>query len=153
MYKTQAEAAAPFFRGVLCRWFAGARRCDIVVAPSFTAIAAAVEAAQSSNQSPFGGARRVLGKRRRIHRRDLSPQCCRKRDGRYVIHHRGIPKRRQFFSEKPATQLAKKNESRALLAGPHAHRLRRRTCWNIRRGAGRTEEICETQFTGGTGAR
>jgi len=46
MYKTQAEARAFFSRrSATCP---GAMHCDIVVAPPFTAIAAAVEAAQKA---------------------------------------------------------------------------------------------------------
>src|SRR5258708_95124 len=49
MYKTQAETRA-FFSAFL-PLASGARRCDIVIAPPFTAICAAVEATRGSSIS------------------------------------------------------------------------------------------------------
>jgi triosephosphate isomerase len=49
MFKTQAEARAYF--GALAPLIAGSTQCDIIVAPPFTALTAAVEAGQGSSVS------------------------------------------------------------------------------------------------------
>jgi len=137
MYKTQAEARA-FFRGVCA---AGSRRTAAAhcSAPPFTAIAAAVERLKAAT-SPLG-ARRVLEKRRRFHSEISAP----------MLSEAGCPLRNHRasevgnFSEKPATPVSEENESRAFCgltpSFASAELLEHRE-------AGRTEEICETQFTG-----
>src|SRR3981189_2635585 len=133
MYKTQAEARA-FFAAFL-PLVRGAMHCDIVVAPPFTAIAAAVEAAQNvfwEKEGAFAG--------------EISPPMLAEAGCRYVII--GHSERRQFFGETSDT-VAKKTKA-ALAAG-----LTPIVCVGElleHREAGRTEEICETQFTGGPGA-
>ena len=142
MYKTQAEARG-FFAAFL-PLVRGARRCDIVVAPPFTAIAAAAEAAQGSNIAI--GAQDVFWEKEGAFTGEISPPMLAEAGCRYVII--GHSERRQFFGETSDT-VAKKTKA-ALAAG-----LTPIVCVGElleHREAGRTEEICETQFTGGPGA-
>jgi triosephosphate isomerase len=118
--------------------------CDIVVAPPFTAIAAAVEAAQNSNIAI--GAQNVFWEREGAFTGEISPPMLAEAGCRYVII--GHSERRQFFGETSDT-VAKRTKA-ALAAG-----LTPVVCVGElleHREAGRTEEICETQFAGGPGA-
>ena len=142
MYKTQAEARA-FFAAFL-PLARGVRNCDIVVAPPFTAIAAAAEAAQGSSVAI--GAQDVFWEKEGAFTGEISPSMLAEAGCRYVII--GHSERRQFFGETSDT-VAKKTKA-ALAAG-----LTPIVCIGElleHREAGRTEEICETQFTGGPGA-
>src|SRR3979411_1269985 len=109
MYKTQAEARA-FFAAFL-PLVRGARHCDIVVAPPFTAIAAAAEAAQGSNIAI--GAQDVFWEKKGACTSEISPPMLAEAGCRYVII--GHSERRQFFGETSDT-VAKKTKA-ALAAG------------------------------------
>jgi triosephosphate isomerase (TIM) len=142
MCKTQAETRA-FFSAFL-PLVAGARQCDIVIAPPFTAIPAAVDAARGSNIAI--GAQNVFWEKEGAFTGEISPPMLIDAGCRYVII--GHSERRQFFGETEQT-VAKKTKA-ALAAG-----LIPIVCVGElleHREAGRTEEICEAQFTGGPGA-
>jgi triosephosphate isomerase (TIM) len=142
MFKTQAEARA-FFAGFL-PLVRGVRNCDIVVAPPFTAVPAAAEAAKGSNVAI--GAQDVFWEKEGAFTGEISAGMLVEAGCRFVII--GHSERRQFFGETEQT-VAKKTKA-ALAAG-----LTPIVCVGElleHREAGRTEEICETQFTGGPGA-
>src|SRR6202166_562093 len=142
MYKTQADTRA-FFSAFL-PLVAGVTRCDIVIAPPFTAIAAAVEAARSSEVAV--GAQNVFWEKEGAFTGEIAPPMLVEAGCRYVIV--GHSERRQFFGETEQT-VAKKTKA-AVAAG-----LIPIVCVGElleQREGGRTEEICETQFTGGPGA-
>jgi triosephosphate isomerase len=142
MYKTQAETRA-FFAAFL-PLVRGARHCDIVVAPPFTAISAAVESSRESNIAIC--AQNVFWEKEGAFTGEISAPMLVEAGCRYVII--GHSERRQFFGETEQT-VAKKTKA-ALAAG-----LTPIVCVGElleHREAGRTEEICETQFTGGPGA-
>jgi triosephosphate isomerase (TIM) len=142
MYKTQAETRA-FFSAFL-PLVAGARQCDIVIAPPFTAIPAAVDAARGSNIAI--GAQNVFWEKEGAFTGEISPPMLIDAGCRYLII--GHSERRQLFGETEQT-VAKKTKA-ALAAG-----LIPIVCVGElleHREAGRTEEICEAQFTGGPGA-
>jgi len=142
MFKTQAETRA-FFSAFLP--LAGAvRRCDIVIAPPFTAISAAVEAARGSTVGI--GAQDVFWEKEGAFTGEIAPPMLVEAGCRYVII--GHSERRQFFGETEQT-VAKKTKA-ALAAG-----LTPIVCVGElleQREAGRTEEVCERQFGGGPGA-
>jgi triosephosphate isomerase len=142
MYKTQAETRA-FFAAFL-PLVRRARHCDIVVAPPFTAIAAAIESTRESNIAI--GAQNVFWEKEGAFTGEISAPMLVEAGCRYVII--GHSERRQFFGETEQT-VAKKTKA-ALAAG-----LTPIVCVGElleHREAGRTEEICETQFAGGPGA-
>ena len=142
MYKTQAETRA--FFSAFVPLVGAARRCDIVIAPPFTAISPAVEATRGSNIAV--GAQDVFWEKEGAFTGEISPPMLVEAGCRYVII--GHSERRQFFGETSET-VAKKTKA-ALAAG-----LTPIVCVGElleHREAGRTEEICETQFTGGPGA-
>jgi triosephosphate isomerase len=142
MYKTRAEARA-FFSAFL-PMVAAASHCEIVVAPPFTAIPVAAEAAQGSNVAI--GAQDVFWEKEGAFTGEIAPPMLVEAGCRYVII--GHSERRQFFGETNET-VAKKTKA-ALAAG-----LIPIVCVGElleHREGGRTEEICETQFTGGPGA-
>lgn len=142
MFKTQPEARAFFeaFRPLV----AESKHCDIVVAPPFTALAAAAEAARGSaigiggqdmhweREGAFTGA--VSAKML------IDAGCC------YVII--GHSERRQYFGETDET-VARKTKA-ALESG-----LTPIVCVGetlAEREADRTNEILKRQFEGGLGA-
>jgi triosephosphate isomerase len=142
MYKTQADTRA-FFSAFL-PLAASAKRCDLVIAPPFTAIAAAVEAARGSNVAI--GAQDVFWEKEGAFTGEIAAPMLVEAGCQYVII--GHSERRQFFGETEHT-VAKKTKA-ALAAG-----LTPIVCVGElleHREGGRTEEICETQFTGGPGA-
>jgi triosephosphate isomerase (TIM) len=142
MYKTQAETRA-FFSAFL-PLVAGAKHCDMVIAPPFTAIHAAVEAARGSDVAI--GAQNVFWEKEGAFTGEVSPPMLVEAGCRYVII--GHSERRQYFVETDET-VAKKTKA-ALAAG-----LTPIVCVGElleHREAGRTEEICERQFAGGPGA-
>jgi triosephosphate isomerase len=115
-----------------------------VIAPPFTAIAAAVEAARGSNVAI--GAQDVFWEKEGAFTGEIAAPMLVEAGCRYVII--GHSERRQFFGETEHT-VAKKTKA-ALAAG-----LTPIVCVGElleHREGGRTEEICETQFTGGPGA-
>ena len=142
MYKTQADARA--FFSVFLPLVAGATQCDIVIAPPYTAISAAVQASRGSNVAI--GAQNVFWEKEGAFTGEISPPMLTEAGCRYVII--GHSERRQFFGETEQT-VAKKTKA-ALAAG-----LIPIVCVGElleHREGGRTEEICEMQFTGGPGA-
>ena len=141
MYKTQAETRA-FFSAFL-PLVAGARHCDIVIAPPFTSIHAAVETARGSNVAI--GAQDVFWEKEGAFTGEIAPPMLVEAGCRYVII--GHSERRQFFGETEQT-VAKKTKA-ALAVG-----LIPIVCVGElleHRDGGRTEEICERQFAGGPG--
>src|SRR6202521_4325677 len=142
MFKTQAETRA-FFSAFL-PLVGGARGCDIVIAPPFTSISAAVDSARGSNIAI--GAQDVFWEKEGAFTGEIAPPMLVEAGCRYVII--GHSERRQFFGETEQT-VAKKTKA-ALAAG-----LTPIVCVGElleHREAGRTEEICQTQFSGGPGA-
>jgi triosephosphate isomerase len=142
MFKTQAETRA-FFAAFLAL-VRGARHCDIVVAPPFTAINAAVESSRESNVAI--GAQDVFWEKEGAFTGEISPPMLVEAGCRYVII--GHSERRQFFGETEES-VAKKTRA-ALAAG-----LTPIVCVGElldQREGGHTEEVCERQFLGGPGA-
>jgi len=142
MFKTQAETRA-FFSAFL-PLVGPVRRCDIVIAPPFTAISAAVEATRGSTVGI--GAQDVFWEKEGAFTGEIAPPMLVEAGCRYVII--GHSERRQFFGETEQT-VAKKTKA-ALAAG-----LTPIVCVGElleQREAGRTEEVCERQFGGGPGA-
>jgi triosephosphate isomerase len=142
MCKTIAETRA-YFSAFLPQ-VAQARNCDIVIAPPFTAIPAAVEAARNSNVAI--AAQDVYWEKEGAFTGEISPPMLVEAGCRYVII--GHSERRQFFGETDET-VAKKTKA-ALAAG-----LTPIVCIGellADREAGRTEIICRTQFRGSLGA-
>src|SRR5947209_12634821 len=109
MYKTQAETRA-FFAN-FTPLVSSAPHCDIVIAPPYTAIAAAVEAARGSNIGI--GAQDVFWEKEGAFTGEISTNMLVEADCRYVII--GHSERRQFFGETDET-VAKKTKA-ALAAG------------------------------------
>jgi triosephosphate isomerase (TIM) len=141
MFKTQAETRA-FFSGFV-PLAGGARHCDIVIAPPFTAISAAVDAARGSNIAI--GAQDVFWEKEGAFTGEIAPPMLVEAGCRYVII--GHSERRQYFGETEET-VAKKTKA-ALAVG-----LTPIVCVGElpeQREAGRTEEVCERQFKGGPG--
>src|ERR1700756_5950875 len=139
MYKTQADTRA-FFSAFL-PLVASVRHCDIVIAPPFTAIAAAVESARGSDVAI--GAQNVFWEKEGAFTGEISAPMLVEAGCRYVII--GHSERRQYFGETEQT-VAKKSKA-ALAAG-----LTPIVCVGElleHREGGRTEEVCARQFTGG----
>jgi triosephosphate isomerase len=142
MYKTQAEARAYF--SALAPLVQGCVHCDIIVAPPFTALAAAVEAvkgtpisiaAQDMHGEPEGA---FTGE---VSAAMLAEAGCRA----VIIAH---SERRQFFGE--TDESANKKVKAALGAG-----LTPILCVGellAEREGGKTEEVLGRQFTGGVAA-
>jgi triosephosphate isomerase (TIM) len=142
MFKTQAETRA--FFSAFVPLASGARHCDIVIAPPFTAISAAVEVTRGSNIAI--GAQDVFWEKEGAFTGEIAPPMLVEAGCRYVII--GHSERRQYFGETEET-VAKKTKA-ALAVG-----LTPIVCVGElleQREAGRTEEVCERQFLGGPGA-
>jgi triosephosphate isomerase (TIM) len=142
MFKTTAETRA-FFSAFL-PLVAESQNCDIVIAPPFTAIAAAVQAATGSNVAI--AAQNVYWEREGAFTGEISPGMLAEAGCRYVII--GHSERRQYFGETDET-VAKKTKA-ALGAG-----LTPIVCVGemlTEREEGRTEQVCGTQFRGSLGA-
>jgi triosephosphate isomerase (TIM) len=142
MFKTIAETRA-FFAAFL-QLVAENGNCDVVIAPPFTAIAAAVQAASGSNVAISG--QDVYWEKEGAFTGEISPNMLVEAGCRYVII--GHSERRQFFGDTDET-VAKKTKA-ALAAG-----LTPIVCVGemlADREAGRTENICRTQFDGSVGA-
>jgi triosephosphate isomerase (TIM) len=142
MYKTLADTRA--FFSAFAPLVSGVKPCDIVIAPPFTAISTAAEAAKGTNIAI--GAQDVFWEKEGAFTGEVSPPMLVEAGCRYVII--GHSERRQFFHDTEET-VAKKTKS-ALAAG-----LTPIVCVGetlAHREAGQTEKICETQFTGGPGA-
>jgi triosephosphate isomerase len=139
MYKTLAETRA--FFSAFAPQVAIAKHCDIVIAPPFTAISTAVEAARNSNIAVAG--QNVHWEREGAFTGEVSPNMLVEAGCRYVII--GHSERRQFFGETDET-VAKKTKA-AVAAG-----LTPIVCVGellAHRESGQTNQICKSQFTGG----
>jgi len=142
MFKTQAEARA--FFAAFVPLASGARHCDIVIAPPFTAISPAVECARGADIGI--GAQNVFWEKEGAFTGEISAPMLVEAGCRYVII--GHSERRQFFGDTEEA-VAKKTKA-ALAAG-----LIPIVCVGetlAQREAGHTEKVCHTQFTGGPGA-
>ena len=142
MYKTQAETRA-FFPAFL-PMVSEANHCDIVIAPPFTSIAAALEAAKGSKVA-------IGGQNSHWHKEgaftgEVSPQMLLELGCTYVIV--GHSERRQYSNETD-DMVAQKSRA-ALGAG-----LKPIVCLGenfTERETGKTEEVLSQQFIGGPGA-
>lgn len=142
MFKTQMETEV--FFSAFSMLVDGITQCDIVIAPPFTAIHTAVEAARGSQIAIAG--QNVFWEKEGAFTGEISPQMLVEAGCRYVII--GHSERRQFFGETDET-VAKKTKT-ALAAG-----LIPIVCIGEmlhHREAGTTEHICRTQFTDGPGS-
>ncbi len=142
MYKTQAETRA--FFAAFAPLVANAAHCDIVVAPPFPAIPAAVEAARGTSIAIAG--QDVFWEKEGAFTGEVSAGMLAEAGCRYVII--GHSERRQFFSE--TDQNVARKAKAALAAG-----LIPIVCVGemlADRDAGRTEPVLEQQFRGGPGA-
>ena len=142
MYKT-VEETRRFFSAFL-PLVADAKQCDMVIAPPFTAISAAVEATIGSNVGISG--QNVYWEKEGAFTGEISPQMLVDAGCRYVII--GHSERRQYFGETDE-KVAKKTRA-ALSFG-----LTPIVCFGetlAQREASQTETVCQTQFAGGVGA-
>jgi len=142
MFKTQAETRA--FVAALKPLIAGAVHCDVVIAPPFTALAAAAEAAAGSNIAIAG--QNLYWEKQGAFTGEISAAMLLEAGCRYVII--GHSERRQFFGETDET-VAKKVPA-ALAAG-----LIPIVCMGEsldERNANHTESVLKRQFQGGLGA-
>ena len=142
MYKTQAEARAYF--AALAPLVAGSTHCDIVVAPPFTALAAAVEAAKGTSISI--AAQNMHWETEGAFTGEISAGMLLEGGCRAVII--AHSERRQFFGE--TDERANKKVKAALAAG-----LTPLLCVGeslAEREGKKTEEVLERQFRGGVAA-
>ncbi len=142
MYKTIADTRA--FFAAFAPLVADAEYCDIVIAPPFTSIAAAVESAKGTKISISG--QNVFWEKEGAFTGEISPAMLVEAGCRYVII--GHSERRQLFGETDET-VAKRTKA-ALAAG-----LTPIVCVGetlAEREGGHTERICERQLSGGLGA-
>ncbi len=142
MYKTQSETRA--FFAALIPMVAGITDCDIVIAPPFTSIHAAVEAAKGSNIAI--SAQDVFWEKEGAFTGQISTAMLVDAGCRYSIV--GHSERRQFFGETDETVFKK---TKAVLAAG----LTPIVCIGemlADREAGNTEKVIHTQFQGSVGA-
>jgi triosephosphate isomerase (TIM) len=142
MYKTQADTRA-FFSAFL-PLVTGASHCEIVIAPPFTSIAVAVEAAKGSKVTISG--QNLHWQKEGAFTGEISAGMLAEAGCRYVII--GHSERRQYFGETDGLVAQK---SRAALAGG----LTPIVCLGeqlAEREKGKTEEVLSQQFIGGPGA-
>jgi triosephosphate isomerase (TIM) len=142
MYKNQADTRA--FFAALRPLVAGVTDCDMVVAPPFTNIPAAVIAAQGTAIAI--SAQDVFWEKEGAYTGQISPGMLVEAGCRYTII--GHSERRQFFGETNET-VFKKTQA-ALTAG-----LTPIVCIGemlADREAGNTEKVIEVQFKGSVGA-
>jgi triosephosphate isomerase (TIM) len=141
MFKTQTETSAFFTAFVPL--VSASKHCDIVIAPPFTAIPAAVEATKNTNIGI--SAQNVYWEKEGAFTGEISTGMLVEAGCRYVII--GHSERRQFFGETDES-VAKKTKA-ALAAG-----LVPIVCVGehlSHRESGQTHQICRAQFTGGPG--
>jgi len=139
MYKTQVEARA--LVSALAPLVAQAQHCDIVVAPPFTAIAAAVEAARGTSIAVSG--QDLFWEKEGAFTGEISAAMLVEAGCRYVII--GHSERRQFFGE--TDENVHKKTKAALAAG-----LIPIVCVGEslqERESSATEAVLERQFRGG----
>jgi triosephosphate isomerase len=142
MFKTQIETEV--FFSAFSMLVDGIKHCDIVIAPPFTALRAAAEAARGSQIAI--AAQDVFWEKEGAFTGEISPQMLVEVGCRYVII--GHSERRQFFGETDET-VAKKTKT-ALAAG-----LTPIVCIGEmlhHREGGTTEQVCRTQFLDGPGS-
>ncbi len=142
MYKTIAETRA--FFTAFSSLAADAGYCDIVVAPPFTSIPAAVESTKGTKIGIAG--QNVYWEKEGAFTGEISPAMLSEAGCHYVIV--GHSERRQLFGETDET-VAKKTKA-ALAAG-----LTPIVCVGetlAEREGGHTERICESQLNNGPGA-
>jgi phosphoglycerate kinase/triosephosphate isomerase (TIM) len=142
MYKTQMETEV--FFSAFSALVDGIKQCDIVIAPPFTSIHSAVEAARGTQIAIAG--QDVFWEKEGAFTGEISPQMLVEAGCRYVII--GHSERRQFFGETDET-VAKKTKA-ALAAG-----LTPIVCLGEmlhHREGGQTEHVCKTQFLDGPGS-
>src|SRR5207245_10151220 len=142
MFKTQSETRA--FFSAFAPLVGSSTNCDIVIAPPFTAIPAAVEVAKGTNIAISG--QDVFWEKDGAFTGEISANMRVEAGCRYVII--GHSERRQFFGETDET-VAKKTKA-ALAAG-----LTPIVCVGellAQREAKNTEAVLEKQFRGGPGS-
>jgi triosephosphate isomerase (TIM) len=142
MFKTQAETRV--FFSAFAPLVAASKRCDIIIAPPFTAIPAAVESAKTTNIAIAG--QNLSWSREGAFTGEVSAPMLVEAGCRYVII--GHSERRQLFRETD-DNVAKKSLM-ALASG-----LTPIVCLGEtqeERDASLTEEVLARQFTGGPGA-
>lgn len=142
MFKTQTEARA--FFSAFAPLVAGSKHCDVVIAPPFTAIPAAVEAAKNTDIAI--AAQNVHWQKEGAFTGEVSTGMLVEAGCRYVII--GHSERRQFFGETDES-VAKKTKA-VLAAG-----LIPIVCVGetlAQRETGKTHDVCRTQFTHGPGS-
>jgi triosephosphate isomerase len=142
MYKTQAETRAYF--AALKPLVATATHCEIVIAPPFTAIAAAVEAAGGSAISI--AAQDTFWASEGAFTGEVSPPMLVEAGCRGVII--AHSERRQFFGE--TNETANRKVKGALAAGLTPILCVGETL--VEREAGRTRAVCENHFCGSLAA-
>ncbi len=142
MCKTLADTRA--FFSAFTPLVATAKHCEIVIAPPFTAISTAVEAAKNTNIAI--AAQNVYWEKEGAFTGEISTNMLVEAGCRYVLI--GHSERRQFFGETDET-VAKKTKA-ALASG-----LAPIVCLGellSHRESGQTHQVCKTQFTEGLGA-
>ena len=142
MYKTAAETRA--FFSAFAPLVVSATHCELVIAPPFTAIPAAVEAAKNTKIGI--SAQDVYWEKEGAFTGEISAGMLTDAGCRYVII--GHSERRQFFGDTDQT-VAKKAKA-ALAAG-----LTPIVCVGehlSHREAGESHQFCRTQFDGGPGS-
>jgi triosephosphate isomerase len=142
MYKTQAEARA--FVSALAPLVAGASHCDVVVAPPFTAIPAAVEAARGTAVAVAG--QDLFWEKEGAFTGEVSAAMLVEAGCRYVII--GHSERRQHFNETDET--VRKKAKAALAADLIPIVCVGETLQERELGA--TETVLRRQFHGGLAA-
>ena len=142
MFKTQAETRAYF--AALAPLVAGSTHCDIIVAPAFTALAAAVEAAKGTAISI--AAQNMHWEAEGAFTGEVSAAMLVETGCRAVII--AHSERRQFFGE--TDERANKKVKAALAAGLTPILCVGETL--AEREGGKMEEVLERQFRGGVAA-
>jgi triosephosphate isomerase len=142
MYKTISDARA-FFEA-FSPLIEEANNCDIVVAPSFPSIPAAVESTRSTKISIAG--QDVYWEKEGAFTGEVSTTMLKEASCRYVIV--GHSERRQIFGE--TDEMVAKKTKAALAAG-----LTPIVCVGetlAERESGHTERVCESQLSNGPGS-
>lgn len=142
MFKTQAETRS--FFSAFVPLVSAVKHCDIVIAPPFTAIPAAVEAAKNTNIAI--SAQDIHWEKEGAFTGEISTNMLVEAGCRYVII--GHSERRQFFGETDES-VARKTRA-ALDAG-----LIPIVCLGEQlshRESGQTHQVCKAQFLGGPGS-
>jgi triosephosphate isomerase (TIM) len=142
MFKTIAETRA-FFSAFLPQ-VSSSKHCDIVIAPPFTAIAAAAEAAKGGDVAIAG--QNVYWEKEGAYTGEISPGMLAEAGCRYVIV--GHSERRQFFGD--TDEMVAKKTKAVLAAG-----LTPIVCLGEtlnQRESGHAEQVCRGHFLAGPGS-